>query len=173
MITSRIITTVLCIYMLMAGCSEPQLTVTEIIHYSLDNFDSLITRENIGLDNVFTSEGSGSLRIVAAESTTVRLFETGDIDIEDCRLTYKSKIRTEDFTGQVFLEMWCGFPGKGEYFGRDLQSPVTGSVDWVTEETYFFLKKGENPDNVKLNLVINGTGKVWIDDIYLLKTSLN
>ena len=24
-----------------------------------------------------------------------------------------------------------------------------------------FLKKGENPDNVKLNLVINGTGTVW------------
>jgi len=28
-------------------------------------------------------------------------------------------------------------------------------------------KKGENPDNVKLNLVINGKGTAWIDNIRL------
>jgi hypothetical protein len=40
------------------------------------------------------------------------------------------------------------------------------------EETPFFLKKGENPDNVKLNLVINGKGTAWIDDIRVLKGPL-
>jgi hypothetical protein len=34
------------------------------------------------------------------------------------------------------------------------------------------VKKGENPDNVKLNLVINGKGTPWIDDIRLLKAPL-
>jgi len=52
------------------------------------------------------------------------------------------------------------------------QTPLTGTTDWTTEETPFFLRKGENPDNVKLNLVINGKGTAWIDDIRLLKGPL-
>jgi hypothetical protein len=37
---------------------------------------------------------------------------------------------------------------------------------------YFFLKKGEKPDYIKLNLVIEGKGTAWIDDIGLFKTPL-
>jgi hypothetical protein len=69
--------------------------------------------------------------------------------------------------------MWCHFPGKGEFFSRGLQTALTGSSDWNSQETFFFLKKGENPDNVKLNLVISGKGTVWIDDIHLIKGPLN
>ena len=65
-----------------------------------------------------------------------------------------------------------GAPGRGEYFSRDLGSPLTGTVDWSAEETPFFLKKGENPDNIKLNLVVEGKGTVWIDDIRLLRAPL-
>ncbi len=74
--------------------------------------------------------------------------------------------------GQVFLEMWCHFAGKGEFFSRGLQAPLTGTTDWTTEETPFFLKKGENPDNVKLNVVINGKGTAWVDDVKLLRAPL-
>jgi hypothetical protein len=42
----------------------------------------------------------------------------------------------------------------------------------VTLQIPFFLKKGEKPDYVKLNIVINGTGTVWIDDVRLLKAPL-
>jgi hypothetical protein len=47
-----------------------------------------------------------------------------------------------------------------------------GTNNWSTIETPFFLKKGEKPDNVKLNLVVNGKGTAWIDDIVLLKGPL-
>jgi hypothetical protein len=33
-------------------------------------------------------------------------------------------------------------------------------------------QKGQKPDKVVLNLVINGTGTVWIDDIVLSKAPL-
>ena len=39
----------------------------------------------------------------------------------------------------------------------------------MTMEIMFILEKGQNPDNVKLNLVIEGKGTVWIDDILILK----
>jgi hypothetical protein len=48
----------------------------------------------------------------------------------------------------------------------------TGEVEWTHQETPFFLKKGENPDNVQLNLVVNGSGTVWIDDIKLMRGPL-
>jgi hypothetical protein len=62
--------------------------------------------------------------------------------------------------------------GKESSFRGDYRPPLTGTTNWTTEETPFFLKKGENPDIVKLNLVINGKGTAWIDDIRLLKAPL-
>ena len=146
--------------------------VTEIRRFALDNMEGLITQSAVRIDEQISSDGNGSLRIEAMEPTTIRLFETGDIDIENTRLIYQAKVRTENVEGQVYLEMWCHFPGKGDFFSRGLMTPLTGTTDWTTQETPFLLKKGENPDNVKLNLVIDGKGTVWIDDIRLLRGPL-
>lgn len=157
---------------LVFGCSKPPDTVTEVKHYPIDNLDGLLTKTDVALDREITSDGNGSLRITAHRPATIRLYETGDIDIENARLTYQAKVRTEGVQGNVYLEMWCQFIGKGEYFSRDLSSPLSGTTDWSTEETPFFLKEGENPDNIKLNIVLEEKGTVWIDDIHLLKGPL-
>jgi len=163
-----------CVVMVFAvvGCSKPSKQVGELRRFPVDNLEGLITQSGVQIDKEISSDGNGSLRITATESTVVRLFEIGDIDIENARLIYQARVRTEGIEGQVFLEMWCHFPGKGDFFSRGLKTPLTGTTNWTTEETPFFLKKGENPDNVKLNLVINGKGTAWIDDIRLLKGSL-
>jgi len=146
--------------------------VVELKKFPIDSLEGIITRSGVQFDKEVSSDGSGSLKITATEPTAVRLFELGDIDVENARLIYQAKVRTEGVEGQVYLEMWCHFPGKGEFFSRELQTPLTGTTNWTTEETPFFLKKGENPDNVKLNLVINGKGTAWIDDIRVLKGPL-
>lgn len=144
----------------------------ELKRFPLDKMDGIITQSGVQFDKQISSDGNGSLRIEATQSTTIRLFETGDIDIENARLIYQAKVRTENVKGQIYLEMWCHFPGLGESFSRGLATPLSGSTEWTTEETPFFLEAGENPDNVKLNLVINGKGTAWIDDIRLLKGPL-
>jgi len=147
--------------------------VTELRRFPLDNTEGLITQAGVRIDKQISSDGNGSLRIDTVERSTVRLFETGDIDIEDARLIYQARLRTQNLRGLLCLEMWCHFPNKGEYFSRGLTSTHKGGTsDWTTEETPFLLKKGQNPDNVKLNLMIDGPGTVWIDDIRLLKGSL-
>jgi hypothetical protein len=146
--------------------------VSELKRFSIESLEGVIAQSGLQFDKDISSDGNGSLRITATELTVVRLFELGDIDVEDARLIYQAKVRTEGVEGQVYLEMWCRFPGKGEFFSRGLQTPLTGTTNWTSEETPFFLKKGENPDNVKLNLVINGKGTAWIDDIRLLKSPL-
>jgi hypothetical protein len=154
------------------SCSQPSKQVVEIKLFPIDSMEGVITRSGVGIDREISSDGNGALRITSTKPTVVRLFETGDIDIENARLIYQARLRTENVEGQVYLEMWCHFPGKGEFFSRGLQTPLTGTMEWTTEETPFFVKKGENPDNVKLNLVINGRGTAWIDDIRLLKAPL-
>jgi len=89
--------------------------------------------------------------------------------LEDARLVYRAQIRTDSVQGQVYLEMWCRFPGKGEFFSRALHAPLTGSTEWASQETPFLLEKGQNPDHIALNIVINGRGLVWVDDVALLK----
>jgi hypothetical protein len=141
-------------------------------HYPADTKDNIISKANVTVDKEVNSDGIASLKINASEPILVKLFETDDIDVEDAKLVYQAKVKAENFKGQAYLEMWCHFDERGSYFSRDLATPIFGDTDWVTEETPFFLKKGENPDNVSLNIVINGTGTIWIDDVKLLKEPL-
>lgn len=160
--------------MLAWGCSKQKSpTVAEIKVLPLDDLAGVVTQDNgVELDKTVSSDGKGSLKITANGPIVIRLFETGDIDLENARLIYQAKLRTEKMEGQVYLEMLCDFPGKGEFFSRGLQNPLSGTMNWSIQEIPFFLKKGENPNNVKLNLVVNGKGTAWIDDVRLLKSNL-
>ncbi|MFC1883580.1 hypothetical protein ACFL2O_02310 [Thermodesulfobacteriota bacterium] len=161
------------LFILCTGCSNSSDTSGALRHYPVKSLEGLIDQRGVEFDRDASSDGNGSLLIHAQQPMTVHLYETGDIDVDNARLEYRAKIKTKDVKGRVYLEMWCRFPGKGEYFSRDLGSPVTGTRDWSGEMTPFFLKKGENPENVKLNLVVDGVGTVWIDDIHLIQSPLH
>ena len=165
-------TRLLTLVMLAAGCAHSDPDPAEIARFPLDDLAGVLTRDAVQLDREVTSDGRGSLRIAADAPRVVRLFEVPDPDVEDARLTYRARLRSEDLEGTAYLEMWCRFAAKGEYFSRGLQSALSGTVDWTSHETPFFLRAGENPDLVKLNLVVNGRGTVWIDDILLVKGPL-
>jgi len=163
---------VLWVLLSILGCSSSAQDVVELKAFPLDSLDGILTRSGVQLDKQNSSDGKGAIKIIATEPTTLRLFEVSGIEVEEARLIYRAKVKTEGVEGQVFLEMWCHFPDKGEFFARGLQSPLTGKTNWTTQETPFFLKKGEKPDFIRLNLVIKGKGAVWIDDIHLLKGPL-
>lgn len=141
--------------------------------YPMDSLAGLISQTDdrliLEIDPRISADGNGSLRIDAAAPATARLYEAGDLDVEEARLTYRAKLRTEGVTGKVYLEMLCHFPGGGEFYSRGLAAALSGSNSWVTVETPFFLEAGQNPDQIKLNLVFEGTGTVWIDDIHLIR----
>ena len=160
---------VVALVLMGAACTRDKGEVIEIGHYPVDDLEGVIMAGCVEFDDAISADGGGAIRAATTEPTTFRLYETGDIDIEDARLIYQAKLRTSGVDGRVYLEMYCHFPGKGDAFSRGLQTPLTGNTDWVTEEIPFFLREGENPDNVKLNLVIDGSGTAWIDDIRLLK----
>src|SRR2546426_12812734 len=64
------------------------------------------------------------------KAQTVRLFEVSDPDVEQCVITYRARLKSEGLKEPAYLEMWCRVPGRGEFFSRGLDSPITGSNDW-------------------------------------------
>ena len=150
---------------IVGACAQPSVPVVTLKQFPLDSIEGVITQSGVQLDKDVSTDGNGALKMTVSEPTVVHLFELGDIDLENARLIYQAKVRTADVQGQVYLEMWCSFPGKGEFFSRGLATPLSGTTGWSTQQTPFFLKNGENPDNVKLNIVFTGKGTAWIDDI--------
>ncbi|MFZ2053267.1 MAG: hypothetical protein WAU81_03625 [Candidatus Aminicenantales bacterium] len=164
------------VFILLTGmvpsCSRPTAKDLVVEKFACDSREGVINQVGISIDSRIKKEGQGALKIVVAEPAVVRLFETGDIDIEDAVLIYQARLRTEDIQGRVYLEMWCHFEGKGEFFSRGIDATLSGTTKWTRLEIPFFLKAGENPDSLKLNLVCEGTGTVWVDDIRLIKRAI-
>ena len=161
--------------LIFTGCTqkaEQPKDANELKHFALDSMDGILANSAVKLDREKSADGGGSLKIVASEGIVVNLLEVRDIDVENARLLYQAKVSTKNLKGQVFLEMWVHLPGKGEFFTRNVHTPARGTTGWTTMEAPFFLKKGQNPDYVKLNLVIDGPGIAWIDDIRLVKGPL-
>lgn len=140
--------------------------------FPLDSLNGVITKDNVQLDKKVCSDKKGSLKITVTKPTTIKLFEVSGLDVDNAKLLYQAKVKTQGITGKVYLEMWCHFAGKGEYFSKGLNDTATSTTDWSSKEIPFLLKAGQKPDLIKLNLVIDGKGTAWIDDIKLLKAPL-
>jgi predicted Ser/Thr protein kinase len=104
----------------------------------------------------------GGWAVSCTTTQTFRLFEVPNPDVEECTVTYVARLKSEDLVGRAYLEMWCRFPSRGEFFSRGLDNTISGSSDWATCQTPFFLKTGEKPDLIRLNLVVEGRGTVFI-----------
>ena len=154
---------------IIASCSRPPKIVSELAHYELNSLEGVLAESNVAADSAVSSDGTASLRVSAPGPTTVNLFELGDVDVENAKIVYRAMLRSEKLSGKSYLEMWVHFKDGGEYFSRGLDRTITGTTNWMTMEIMFILEKGQNPDNVRLNLVIEGKGTVWIDDIVILK----
>lgn len=159
--------TVLGPLLLTAGCGGKKVTEKMIRDLPITSLTGVLTRTGVDFDEDVTSDGNGSLRVVTPGATTVRLFEIEKPDVENARLIYRAKIRTKEVDGDVYLEMWCRFRGKGEFFSKGIHSPLRGTTEWTSQEVYFVLEKGQKPDLIKLNLVVGGSGTVWVDEVAL------
>ena len=141
----------------------------DIKRLSLD--DASLIGTTIQTDSKVKTEGKSSVKITTKHPTTVCLGEIDGLDVENATLIYTAKVKSE-LEGNAFLEMWAHVGG-GQYFSRGMNDLITGKSDWKSIQTPFMFQKGQKPDKVVLNLVINGVGTVWIDDIVLSKAPLN
>ena len=142
-------------------------TAVRLKHFPLDSLDGVRATAGASFDPKISVDGKGSLRVDTNEPITVPLFEITDVSVENATLLYQASLQSENLDGKAFLEMWVRIPGKGEFFSRGLDRPITGTMSWMTVATPFLLQAGQKPDLIRLNLVVQGKGRVWIDDVHL------
>ena len=140
----------------------------EVARIPLDSLDNLGLR--LLIDRAQKTEGRAALKIETQWPTLVCLGQVTDLDIENSQLLFKARVRTQ-LQGAAYLEMWCHFGDKA-YFSKGLNNPAKGNSDWQQLQTPFILQKGQRPDKITLNLVINGHGTVWVDEVIVVKTAL-
>ena len=132
---------------------------------NLKSADAIINQESVTLIDDF-------LVVEMAQEGSVRLYEMHEPEVDNCILTYRAELKTEDALGRVFLTMWCRFPGRGEFHSKGIHHALKGVKDWASYETPYFLKPGQTPDLIKLNLESEGRCKVWFRNPELLFTPL-
>lgn len=155
-----------------AAFSCKQIGTKTLKTYPCDDLEGVIAKLDVSVSQKHTADGNGSIQALVPKTKTIRLYHTGDLDVENAKVIYRAKIKAAQVKGKVYLEMYCHFPGKGSFFSRGLDNPIVADTDWTEIETIFILKKGENPDNIHLNVQVDGAAKLWIDDIRVIKEPL-
>lgn len=150
--------------MLSTGLSRAE----DLRKLSLD--DASVIGTTIQTDTQVKAEGKGSIKITTQWPTTICLGEVARLDIENAKLVYKAKVKS-DLDGSAYLEMWAHVGGR-QYFSRGMNDVVSRKSEWKIIQTPFLFQKDQRPEKVTLNLVINGKGTVWIDEIVLSKQPL-
>ncbi len=121
--------------------------------------------EPISQDDVTAEDGGW--RIAAAGERSVRMFEVTPPPLAKGPFFYRAKLKSQEVQGKAYLEMWVRIPGRGEFFSKGLERPITGTNGWAEYEIPFFLQAGQQPDLIKLNVTLEGAGTVWIKDVEL------
>lgn len=103
----------------------------------------------------------------AKGSQPVTLYEIADLDVGPGALFFEADLRTQDLEGRVYLELWCRVPGGGAVAARGRDHTLSGTTGWVSSQVPLLLAPGATPDRVRLNLVVEGTGRVWIRNVKL------
>ena len=153
---------------LFISCSI-QTKSNELKHFPIDDLNGVVAQSGIQLDKAVSSDGNGSIKIDASGPIAIPLYNIDDVRVDDAQIIYEAKVKSESLNGQALLEMWCVFKDKSEFFSRGFDSVISGTSEWKTIKTVFILRKGEMPEQIKLNIMVNGVGTVWIDDIRLSK----
>jgi hypothetical protein len=145
------------------------LQAQELRKLNLDDISAVSPK--IQSDSSVKNEGKSSIKVTTGWPTTITIGEVTGLEIDNAKLVYRAKVKTE-LNGVAFLELWAHVGG-GQYFSKGMNDVVKGNSDWKSIQTPFMFQKGQKPSKVTLNLVINGVGTVWIDDVVLSKEPLN
>lgn len=140
----------------------------QIAHYPLSG-----AAVPAGADAVFdpdvSQDGGGSLKVVTGEQGgRLRLYRLDDVGPVEGTLLYTGFLKSQDLDGSAFFELWC-HPAEGNpAFVRGVPRRVAGTSDWKPQELAFSRPETcHDPASVELNVVIQGSGTVWIDNLRL------
>ena len=172
---TRVLAAALCLGLTACAPQQPTLPVNpeEVERFPLNSLEELATSEGVAIDTAVTTDGVGSVRVDATEPITITLLELTDLDAQNTTLTFEARLRSQDLEGMAHLEMEVYLPEQEEPIRTPgLGRLVRGTTEWGVATTSFYFQPGQQPEAVRLNLVVDGAGTVWVDEVRLLRTPL-
>ena len=146
----------------------------EIIEFPLTGAGDIVSSELVELD----TQNEGALLVDSEGRSEVILFVLDGAELGEKRLTYSATmsseglVATDDTRGIAYLELTALFPDGQELVARGPRVPLTGTTEWRRANTVLYVDKGTSPESVTLSLIVEGEGKVWIEDVKLLHRPL-
>lgn len=139
-----------------------------IAHYPLSR-EAVPTGADAVFDPDVSQDGGGSLMVVTGErGGRLRLYRLDEVGPVEGSLLYTGFLKSEDLRGSAFFELWCHPAGGNPAFVRSVPRRVAGTSDWKPQELAFSQPETcHDPASVELNVVIDGAGTVWIDNLRL------
>ena len=158
---------------LISGWHGTALAGSSISNERLWDFpDRAAAPEGALIDKQISSDGDGSFSIISKGKSVVTLYTLENPEIGNTRAVFRAMLKTEDLestgsgsNGIAYLEMRVQLPDGSELVSRGPRMPPSGTSDWSAAETFIYLDSGQHPASVSLNLVVDGAGRVWIDDL--------
>lgn len=142
---------------------------SDIESFACDSMEKVVTTDMVAFDPGFSADGKGSLKVTVEQPATVQLFEVPAPGAESAKYIFRAKVNMKDLLGDANLQMIIRFRNGGEV---NAYQTVKGPGAWTPMEVFGIVQKGQKPDMVRLNLLVNGTGTCWVDDVHLVQQPL-
>ena len=81
-------------------------------------------------------------------------------------LYYRGHLRSANLKGRAYFEIRCRFSDR-EPVAKGRDQAVSGTTEWVRQSIPIPLEKGKRAEDVALDVVVEGAGTVWVDNIAL------
>ncbi len=147
----------------------------QVVHeFTADSTDEIVDSGAISLDTETSVDGTASIRVQRDESGkgVIGLYQVDDAEINNSRLVYMAKMKTEGVENMAYLRLRVATQNDVELVSYGPPIPLSGDSEWTEVATELFLDRGNKARSIGLDLVIDGKGTVWIDQVGLLKKPL-
>ena len=156
------------LFISIVGCGKKK---PLIYNFQVNSLNRVISKFNLKLDDEVSYDGLGSIRVDSKDTTTAYIFVLYDIPVKRAKLTWEAYCKSEDLKGKAFLEMGVQISKK---YRKELESYLhqskdflRGTTNWQKIKVEFLVLENLKVDVVQLNLIIEGEGTVWIDQVRL------
>jgi hypothetical protein len=79
-------------------------------------------------------------------------------------LYYRGHLRSANLKGRTYFEIRCRVSDR-ELVAKGLDQAVSGTTAWVRQSIQIRLEKGKRAEDVALDVVVEGAGTVWVDNM--------
>lgn len=117
-----------------------------------------------------TALQTGECKIERRGEEVISLFEIEPADLDRGLLSLRTEIRSQDLVGHAWLELTCGYPDRRSQVREIRYQENRRSTDWKFADLSQFLRKDQRPSLIRLCLVTEGPGTIWIRNTQAIVT---